>query len=226
MSSTTAKKINDCWNRIGVWGKEQPRCGILDQVIHCHNCNVYVSAGRELLSRDIPVGYEQEWYEIYAREKCPDSKNRQSALVFRLGAEWFALSTPLFEEVTELKQIHSIPHRNSPVLQGLVNIRGTLLLCISLGTLLGVEKNDKIQVRDRTAKGRLAVIHKNNSRYVFPVSELSHIQHYEPEEVVNAPSAAAQANQSFVSGVLASERKKIALVDTELLFLAIERSLA
>lgn len=226
MSSTAAKKINDCWNRIGVWGKEQPRCAILTQVIHCHNCNVYSNAGRELLSRAIPAGYEQEWHEIYARKKKPELKNRQSALVFRLGAEWFALSTPLFEEVTELKLIHSIPHRHSPVLQGMVNIRGTLLLCISLSTLLGVDKNDKTQSRDRLVKGRLAVINKNNARYVFPVCELSHIQHYQPEEIQNAPATTAQTNQSFVSGLLNGERHKIALVDTELLFHAIERSLA
>ncbi|HEY9052840.1 MAG TPA: chemotaxis protein CheW, partial [Gammaproteobacteria bacterium] len=36
--------INDCWNKIGVWGNEKPRCPQLDELIHCNNCPVYAEA--------------------------------------------------------------------------------------------------------------------------------------------------------------------------------------
>ncbi len=42
------------------------------------------------------------------------------------------------QEVTNLRPIHSLPHRRSGVMLGLANVRGELLICVSLAMLLGV----------------------------------------------------------------------------------------
>ena len=47
--------IDDCWNRIGVWGTETPRCPKLEDVVHCRNCEVYSAAGRLVLERRLPL---------------------------------------------------------------------------------------------------------------------------------------------------------------------------
>jgi hypothetical protein len=43
--SMSSVKLNDCWNKIGVWGNRE--CGELKHAIHCRNCIVYSSAAAQ-----------------------------------------------------------------------------------------------------------------------------------------------------------------------------------
>ena len=132
-------EIVDCWNRIGVWGRERPRCPKLEQVIHCYNCEVYRAAGRAMHARPIPKGYREEWTDIVASRKQVQTRTGLAAVIFRIGREWLALPAGLVEEIVERRMVHSLPQRSSPILLGLVNIRGKLQLCVSIAALLGIE---------------------------------------------------------------------------------------
>jgi chemotaxis-related protein WspD len=55
------RNIDDCWNRIGVWAKGNRDCPKLKDVGHCVNCEVFSSAGRQLLECEAPRGYLEEW---------------------------------------------------------------------------------------------------------------------------------------------------------------------
>jgi Chemotaxis signal transduction protein len=133
--------IDDCWNQIGVDGDRS--CVQLKTVIHCRNCPIYSAVGRSLLEREAPSEYLQEWTEILAKTQ-PDSTQNSvvgtvirssetlSIMVFRLGEEWLALPVRLLQEVTQPCIIHTLPHRSDDLFLGLVNIRGEILLCISL----------------------------------------------------------------------------------------------
>ena len=146
MSNSPERHINidDCWNRIGVWRNGDERCSKLDTVIHCYNCNVYSEAGRSLLDRPVPSDYGSEWAGILAEEKSAHTSEFVSVIVFRLGAEWLALPVNLVNEITLLRDIYQIPHNTNRNIKGMVNIRGELIISMSLGNMLGVEKPEQV----------------------------------------------------------------------------------
>src|ERR1041385_5603448 len=88
--------IHDCWNTIGVEGNGT--CRELLKFIHCRNCPVYSSAGRQLLDRPLPAEYGREQAEHYAQAKRFSQPSRLSVVLFRLGAEWLALPTSAVQE--------------------------------------------------------------------------------------------------------------------------------
>ena len=138
LESVSSFKLNDCWNKIGVWGNRE--CGELKKVIHCRNCMVYSSAAAQLLGAELPPDYLQRWTTHFATEQKVESRQMQAALIFRIGGEWLALSPVNLQEIAEGRPIHSVPRGRSNTLLGLANIRGELLACVALDRVLGLEK--------------------------------------------------------------------------------------
>ncbi len=130
--------VNDCWNRIGVGGDRS--CPELREHVHCRNCPVYSAGAAELLDGDAPAGYLAEWTSHFAQPKRAEDIETRSIVIFRIGSEWLALPTSVVMEVANLLPIHSLPHRQSGAVLGLANVRGELLICVSLGQVVGVEK--------------------------------------------------------------------------------------
>lgn len=77
----------------------------------------------------------------FRRAEDRKSAGKLSFVVFRIGPELFALPTQVLHEVAESRGIHSLPHRRHSVVLGLVNIRGELLICVSVGRLLGLDRD-------------------------------------------------------------------------------------
>jgi len=183
----------------------------------------YISAAARLLDREIPEDYLSEWTEIIAA-KTPDIETQSaSAIVFRIGSEWLALPTSAFQEVAELSPIHKLPHTRSSVLNGLVNVRGELLLCASLDVLLGLEKmplNHRGQ--RRVAEGRLLVCNYKGDRLAFPVSDVVGIHTYLLSDLRNIPATLPNC-AACTAGVLYWKDKAIGCLDTDLLFQAVNR---
>lgn len=210
---TDTLKINDCWNKIGVWSNSDNRCEKLDDVIHCYNCEVYSSAGRSLLNRESPDGYGDDWADILASEKKSESKNLQSAVVFRLGGEWMSLPVSVINEITLLRNIYDIPHNRNKKIRGMVNIRGELVICMSLGNLLGVEKPDDDFIGNEHSINRLITIREENGSIVFPVSEIDGIIHYEKDELATAPDTIRNSTKNLIKGVTVVNDKNVGCID-------------
>lgn len=226
MPVEAATPWNDCWNRIGIWARDGKTCQRLVEVIHCQNCEVYSDAGKQLLDRDAPDHYREEWTDNLRREKDDSVRQLESAFVFRLGNEWFALPTTVLSEVTEIRGIHRLPHNHSRVLRGLVNIRGELQLCVSLGYLFELEKSEPLTAGRGKIHERIVVIERGGERYVFPVSEVSAIHRFSAAEVTEAPSNITNESGTFLSGVLKIGDRHAGLLDPDLLFHALRSRLA
>ena len=134
---TRSGKLNDCWNKIGVWGNRE--CGELKKVTHCRNCIVYSSAAAQLLGAELPEGYLDRWTTHFATPPIVEDRQVRTALILRIGAELLALSPSCLQEIAEGRPIHSVPQRRSSFLLGVANIRGELLICVALDRLLGLE---------------------------------------------------------------------------------------
>lgn len=216
-------ELADCWNKIGVTGDGS--CAELAEVVHCRNCQVYSAAGGRLLDRPPPPDYRRDWTEHFARAKAQLTPGKISVLVFRIGAEWLALPSNLFQEILEQRVVHSLPHRRNGILLGLINVRGELLVCVSLERLLGVQPTAGFK-KSRVLHGRLLVTEWQGSILAFPVDEIQGIHRYHPEELKSLPATVANAGSAFTRGLLAWQDRLVGCLDGDVVFSMLNRSLA
>ena len=221
-TDASAVEVDACWNEIGVRGDSS--CPELQKFIRCLNCPVFSNASVRLLDRPLPADYRRERTEYFAQERRPVPSHKSSAVLFRIVAEWFALPTKAFQEIAERRPIHSLPHRRQGIVLGLVNIRGELLICVSLERLLGLPK---LQLREAPLEpdGRLLVAEWDGSRLAFPVSEVRGVHRFETQEIKQPPMTLTQSSLSLTQGVLYWQERAVGLLDPNLLFSSLNRSL-
>ena len=212
---------NDCWNSIGVWSVQSERCSRLQQVIHCQNCDVYKQAGRSRLSQQADSDYLQEWSDNLAQKPAEEDLDEQSAIVFRLGDEIYALSTGVLNDVAHPRQPHRIPHRSNHVLSGLVNIRGELVLCISLTGLLGLRRQQETEIET----GRMIVAQFDELTIAFLVDQVDGIRRYASHAVQEPPATLARQNGNYIQGLLDSPDGQIGLLNHQLIQTTMNRLL-
>jgi chemotaxis-related protein WspD len=207
---------DDCWNRIGVRGDGS--CPDLQRYIHCRNCPVYSAAAARFLDRDLLPGQIDDWTRRFAAPATLKSASTQSAFVFRIGANWLALPAGVIDEVAEPRPVHSVPHRSGIVL-GLVNVRGALLVCVSLARLLGIEPDAHGERR------RLLVLRSSDGRRVVcPVDEAHGGCRHVAQDLTVPP--ATVAGEVYTRAVLAWGDRTAGYLDERLIAKALERGLA
>ncbi len=215
MSEIESSSKVSCWNTIGVWGNQGPRCGKLEEVVHCRNCPVYSEAGRAVFEKRIPQDYIEQWTKIIAGDIEPVSKVSRSVISFRLCDEWFALPTRNFIEVSQITTIHKIPHETNQLILGVVNVGGAVRLCFSLTKLLGVSAEKQNQVYPRGAYKRYLLVQIKKSDYVFPVDEVGGVYRYDPHELKQVPVTIGASKAELLLGVLDIGENKIACIDVD-----------
>ncbi|MEI7728817.1 MAG: chemotaxis protein CheW [Verrucomicrobiota bacterium] len=218
-------EITTCWKHIGVWGDGS--CKNLPTYAHCRNCPDYRRAAAALLDREPPPGYYEDWTQRVAQPRQPRLTGTKPVVIFRLGGEWLALPTTSFQEVAELRPVHSLPHRADTIVKGLINIRGELLICISLAALLGLETApEPAAKKSRSAHQRLLVATHQTGRVVFPVTEVHGSRRYHPDDLKPLPSTVALTTARYSIGLLAWQQHLVGVLDAELLFYTLNRSLS
>jgi len=210
-------EIFDCWNSVGVRGDKS--CSELQCHSHCRNCPTYSAAAAILLDREL-AGPPAAAATSHFAEAAPGGEvETQSAVIFRVGAEWFAVSTLLLDEIVGVRVIHSLPHRRNPALLGLANVRGELVTCVSIARLLFGEAAPLPQ-------GRLIVMRHASGRLAFPVDEVQHTHRYRPDALMPVPPTIAKSASAFTRGLLAWSDRTVGCLDGRLLLDALNRSLA
>jgi chemotaxis-related protein WspD len=215
-----------CWNTIGVRGDGS--CPELERYVHCRNCPVYSRAALDLLDSEVPPGYSEEWTTYVARPKPADEDDdTQTIVIFRIGSEWLALPMPAVLEVADLRPIHSLPHRRSGVVLGLANVRGELVVCVSLGQVLGLEQRiDANREARGAAQQRLLVIRRDDVRSACPVDQVHGIHRVRSRELREVPATIAKAAATYSKAVVSWNGHSVGLLDDQLLCYTLQRSLA
>ena len=222
-SSGLTPSAASCWNTIGVRGDRS--CPELDVHVHCRNCPVYSDAAAALLDRPVPAEFTIDRTRHFGAPKAVDERETQSVVIFRVGREWFALPTSVIAEVAERRVIHSLPHRRAGVVLGVANVRGELLVCVSLGRLLGLESLSESGpgVR-RTGHDRLLVVRRDGVRVVLPADEVSGVQRFHSTELKEVPTTVSKAATAHSRAVLSWSGHVVGLLDDHLLFRTLHRS--
>lgn len=223
-------RLDDCWNRIGVRGDRS--CARLPDHIHCRNCTVYAAAARARLDMPPPPGYASPAIEYTARieNRHAPSAQTKSVMVFRLSAEWYGIHTTACLEIADLRAIHSLPHRRGSTMLGVANVRGELLVCLSLAAILGVsEQSAAISTPSRRSTApvrRLLVTRSASGTAAFSIDEVQGMERYCTRDLKRVPATLAQARARYTQALITVGGRTVGLLDEELLFAAVDRALA
>lgn len=156
------------------------------------------SVAGHLLDREMPPGYREDWTTRIASAAAEDATGVLSTLVFRLGEEWLALTTSVLQEVVNSFVVRGVPHRRNGTLLGMVNVRGEILLCVSLRATLGQGTHAQVNLK----AGRLLVMNQSGGRLALLVDEIAGIFRYHPNDLLDLPATLSGDAAQFTSGLL------------------------
>lgn len=163
-----------------------------------------------------PDEYVRAWTERTAARPEPVRSRPESVVLFRVGAEWFALPTEVCEQVVPGCLVHTLPGRGGPVLRGIGSVGGELFLVISLAGLLAAPQ-------PAAPSGRTMILRWLGSRYACPVDEVHGVHRFHPEDRLRTPDTAAS---TFTEGLFPWNGAIVARLAVEPLFGALERELS
>jgi chemotaxis-related protein WspD len=210
-----------CWKVIGTLGDNS--CPRLETCVRCLNCPVFEEAAARMLDRPAPLAPT-----ALALERAPESAATQTreagSLVFRVGGEWLALPATALRQVHEARAIHTLPHRRSAAVLGVVNVRGVLTLAVSLAALLRIDAGAP-GTPSRAATPRLLVTEWAGATTAFPVDAVEGVANFGADALLPAPATLAQAAGRHVRGVMHWRGRSVGVLDVEVLFDALARSL-
>ncbi|KWK90025.1 chemotaxis protein CheW [Burkholderia ubonensis] len=232
-----ARRIDDCWNRIGTRGDGS--CPRLAAHARCLNCPVFAQAAATLLDRPLSDADFAEAartaHEAHDAHQAPpdahadDANAPQTALAFRIADEWLGLPVPALRQIDGPRPIHPLPHRRNGVVLGLVNVRGTLTIAASLGALLGLDlglEHDAAGLHaSRHAHARLLVVEHRGDTVALPVDEVEGVLRFAASALLPAPTTLAHAATMHTRGLLAWRDTTLGLLDADRVFDSLARSL-
>ncbi|MBS7543469.1 chemotaxis protein CheW [Ancylobacter oerskovii] len=188
-----------------------------------------------LLDRALPPGYREEWARYFAQAAdalggeaaAREGSGERRLLVFRLADEWLALPATLVQEITEPRPRRSLPHRRGELVLGIVNIRGELLVEVSLAALIGVGEPAGAATQARLAAfARLVVIGRDGRRVAFRVDEVHGLHQHAARDLVELPATIGKSASSFATSMVAWQGRMLGRLDGGLLLDAIDRGIA
>ncbi|WP_028102921.1 chemotaxis protein CheW [Pseudoduganella violaceinigra] len=215
--------LDACWNRIGVAGDHS--CGMLDKAVHCRNCDVYADAALRNLQRPVSAGYLREWAEHFRAPQDAGARHDNSCVAFRIGREWLALPTGMFQQIAPKAMPHKLPHRAARGLRGVVNAGGKLYPCIALADLLDIDESGGEARAGRHTFARMLLVQWEQQAYALPVDELHGILRYAAADLKPPAATINRGIDRYLAGVLPHEDMQIGCLDGSLLGYQLARTL-
>jgi chemotaxis-related protein WspD len=111
---------------------------------------------------------------------------------------------------------------------GLVNVRGELVITVSLGQALGIESptpQTPSGPPNRTARHRLLIVSHEGERVALLVQEIQGIARINMEDLKDVPATVVHGSRRCVSGVLSWGGKTVGFLDDQKLFKLVNKSL-
>jgi len=215
--------VHDCWNQTGVRGDVS--CPELQRYVHCHNCPVHAAAALALLDREPPAGTHASWTAHFAERMTTAAAESVPLFVFRVGAHWLAMPAPLVVEVAPERTVHSLPYRRRGAVLGVVNVHGALVMCLSIGALIGLDPSSGPGTPRAFVRDRMLLIRHGDLRAACPVDEISGIHRVELATLVETPAAVGSA-RSCITRMWSWRDGTVGVIDDGLFGQALRRSVA
>ncbi len=183
-------------------------------------------AASHLFERTPAQDYIDEWtHALMEPPSLEREKGILSVMVFRLGKEWLALPTVCFKEVISRRPIHRIPHQNNKILLGIINLNGELKLYIALDRILEIEPIPESTSRIPYQQDRMIAISKEGELWVFSVEEIEGIYNLDLALIENVPVNISKSTTAYIKGIIKIGDKSVGVLDEDLLFSSLKRSI-
>ena len=181
-----------------------------------------------LLDREVTAEFLRESSAFVAVTKGLIERGTKSVVVFRIGPEWLALSTGVVQEVSDRCTVRTMPDHRGGILSGVINVRGELLLCVSLIAFLGLDQAAGERTSARaTLSDRLLICKHGEGRIAFQVSEIHGLHRYRDGDLRDAPATLTRAARgAYTLGVMPWGERIVGCLDDELMFYALDKALA
>jgi len=88
-----------------------------------------------------------------------------------------------------------------------------------------LEEHDKEKEKEHKLHNRMMVVNKDGDVWVFPVKEIHGINHVHPDLFQNLPVTVSKSKSTFTKEIFKWKDKHVALLDDELLFYSLKRSI-
>lgn len=202
-----------CWRRIGVAGDRS--CPELALHAHCRNCPAYADAAQHSLQRPLSEQYRDDWARELGRTGSTLLAADESAVGFRVGAEWLALPMALASGVAPVAPVHRLPHRTRGALLGIVNVGGRLLPAVSPARLLD-QDGDAAEApppQGRHAFARLLVAVAGGHRFALQVDEVHGVLRYARAAVRPPAATVGRTPAALLVGVIGDGDIEAGLLD-------------
>lgn len=157
--------------------------------------------------------------ERVAQSLTTSDQERISLLAFGIGAELLAFPSCDVIRVTLVAQVHRIPHRTNPVVRGLCNIEGELLICINLPAILGMPESAAVSPADeteRTHRQRMVVFGRQQEPWVITVNEILGVVQVETTACLPPPATVQGDVQCYTRNLAPlGDGRMLSVLDTE-----------
>ncbi len=171
----------------------------------------------ELLARPSPDDYGADIVvDSVAARAGPESG--LTVVAFRIAGELLALDAARVAEVQTARPVRRVPRRTTAIFLGLVNVRGQIEPCVSLGAVLGLDT-----AGEATAK-RLVVFGAPSRRFAFRADDVA-LRDVPRSAVLPAPTTLARAVDHHTQAVITLGGLRINWLDAALLAAFLTRSL-
>jgi chemotaxis-related protein WspD len=207
---------------------EQPLDTTTDQPTGCSETDAMI----RLLDRPLaPIDLVETTARI-GQPITPPERQTRSVLAFRLGVEWFAVTTRDVHRVTAPVPVHQIPHRSNAIIRGLCNIEGQLLICGSLRDLLGLTDDTALPaaelpaVKQRAHETQMVVLGEPHDEWVFEVDRVLGVVHVDLRSIQTPPVTIEHARDRYTDSIVSLGEVHAALLSTERLKAGLKAALS
>ena len=129
-------------------------------------------------------------------------------VAFRIGEQEYCVDIMAVREIRGWTQATMLPHA-PPFVQGVINLRGTVLPIVDLSARLG------LGACEPTPRHVTVVVHVETQVVGLLVDAVSDILTLTQEQIRPTPDIASETTKQFVKGVFAVEDRMISLIELE-----------
>jgi purine-binding chemotaxis protein CheW len=127
---------------------------------------------------------------------------------FRLGGEDYAIAITKIQEIIVMKPITRIPQVPA-FIEGLINLRGSVIPVVSLRTLFGLEHRD---LDDET---RTIIVNVGDRTIGYIVDEVTQVMRIAADQIQPAPVSITALSKQHIAGLAQLEDRLLVILEIE-----------
>lgn len=140
-------------------------------------------------------------------------------VIFELGNEQFGIEIAAVEGIVKMQEITKIPYAPS-YMEGITNLRGSVLPVIDLKKRFGMEP------QDQTSETRIITVNMDSIKMGMIVSAVSEVLTIEDSVIEPPPPMVSNINSEFITGIAKINSRLVILLDLARILSAEEKSSA